>query len=305
MKKLFLLLLTGLITHVGSAQVVTPLLDRAFPVEMASAAGWRFGSALGGQTAFASLEGETENVDTYNVDSSVLFSYQPSNIIAEFYWASPGTQYDWDYTSGSLYKNNNADGRFSLTLRGDNNVTLGIGYRIADQDTTSDTIKKSLYEGSFSLRMLDGLYLAAGMQRVTEKFASGDSRKWNRMLAGAAIQIGDPLKRMFRTEASFQTSPETTADNPAIQPHRKTSRVQASAELLFDRFLFSYQYQNTTLGAIELETEDQTVIKHRYGIGIKLGSALLGFYAGQGTQTAGEKELKMTSFQGTLSFGFI
>lgn len=306
MKKLFLLIVSiALSINVTSAQVVTPQLDAALPVEMASAAGWRFGSAIGGQTSFAKVDGETEQVDYFNVDSSVLFAYQPSNIITEVYWATPGKRYLWDHTTDTLLETTNGDGRFSLAIRGDKNVTLGIGYRIEDQDASTDSIDKSLYEGSFSLRMLDNLYLAAGMQRVTEKFDSGSSRKWNRILAGVALQLGDPLKRMFRTEASYQSSPKTTADDPAIIPHPETTRVQAVAEVLFDSFLFSYRYRSTTQGVVGTETDDLSDVSHRYGFGFKLGSATLGVYAGQGTQTAGDKELKTQFFQGTLSFGFI
>ncbi len=305
MKKVYLLLLFTIFSASVSAQIVTPSLDAGFPVEMASAAGWRFGSALGVQTSFAKVTGETDEADYHNVDSSVLFAYQPSNIITEFYWASPGTYYSWDSSADTLSKTDNGDGRFSLALRGERNVTVGIGYRIADQDSTSDTVNISLYEGSFSLRMLDGLYLAAGMQRVTEKFDTGDSRKWNRILGGVALQVGDPLTTMFRTEVSYQSSPESTVDDPTISPHRKTSQIQACVELLWDSFLFSYQYQNTTLGAINTETEDQTIAKHRYGIGFKMGSVTMGFYAGGGTRTAGDKELKSELYQGTLSFSFI
>jgi len=305
MKKIYLLLLVTIFSVNVSAQIVTPSLDAAFPVEMASAAGWRFGSAVGVQTSFAKITGETEESDYHNVDSSVLAAYQPSNIITEFYWATPGIYYLWDSSADTLNKTKNGDGRFSLALRGERNVTVGIGYRIVDQDASSDTVDKSLYEGSFSMRMLDGLYLAAGMQRVTEKFDTGDSRKWNRILGGVAIQIGDPLNTMFRTEASFQTSPESTVDDPTILPHRKTSRIQAAVELLWDAFLFSYQYQNTTLGAINTETDDQTIARHRYGFGFKMGSATIGFYARSGTRTAGDKELKTELYQGTLSFSFI
>ncbi len=305
MKKIYLLLLVTIFSVNVSAQVVTPSLDGAFPVEMASAAGWRFGSTLGGQTSFGKVDGETEKADYHNIDSSFLLAYQPSNIVAEFYWASPGTFYQWETETDTLNETNNGDGRFSLTLRGEKNVTIGIGYRIADQDTTSDTINKSLYEGSFSLRMLDGLYLAAGMQRGTEKFHTGESRKWNRILTGVSLQVGDPLKNLFRTEVSFQTSPESSVDDPAIKPHRETSRIQAAAELLWGAFLFSYQYRNTTLGAVGTEIDDQIVARHRYGIGLKIGSATLGFYAGGGTRTAGDKVLKTQLYQGTLSLNFI
>ncbi len=59
MKKIYLLLLFTILSVNVTAQVVTPSLDGAFPVEMASAAGWRFGSALGGQTSFdIGIEGE-------------------------------------------------------------------------------------------------------------------------------------------------------------------------------------------------------------------------------------------------------
>lgn len=306
-RKIYLLLFTLFgFAGISSAQIVTPQLDPAFPVEMASAAGWRFGSAIGVQTSFAKIQGETEEVDYHNIDSSFLLAYQPSNIITEIYWASPGKRYLWDHTADTLGETKNADGRFSIALRGEKNVTIGIGYRIQDQeDASSDTTNISLYEGSFSVRMLDNIYLAAGMQRVTEKFSSGDSRKWNRILGGIALQFGDPLKRMLRLEGSYQASPESSVDDPAILPHRKTGQVQGVAELLFDSFLFSYRYQNITRGAVNTETEDQTDIRHRYGFGFKFGSAILGFYAGQGTQTAEDKEVKTDFYQGTLSFGFI
>lgn len=305
MKKILLLFLFVVISFGVSAQVVTPLLDPSFPVEMASAAGWRFGSALGGQSSFANIEGENEDVGYHGVKSSVLYAYQPSNIISEIYYAGPGTLYLWDSTTDTLTETDNIDGRFSLALRGEKNVTIGIGYRVADQDSSTDTIKKSLYEGSFSIRLLGGLYVAAGMQRVTEKFQTGDSRKWNRILGGVALLIGDPLKTMFRTEASYQMSPETTIDGSTIPPHRKTGRLQAAGELQIDRFLISYQYQNITLGAINAETDDQTIAKHRYGIGFKLGSITFGVYGERGTHTVGEKELITDLYQGTLSYTFI
>ncbi|NQU64465.1 MAG: hypothetical protein HQ517_09315, partial [SAR324 cluster bacterium] len=187
MKKIYLLLFFVIFSNSVFAQVVTPLLDPAFPVEMASAAGWRIGSALGGRSSFANIEGETQSKDYHSVESSVLLAYQPSNIITEIYYASPGTDYLWDSSSDTLTKTGNVDGRFSLALRGEKNVTIGIGYRITDQDSSTETIKKSLYEGSFSLRMLGGLYMAAGMQRMTEKFQTGDSLKWNRILAGVEM----------------------------------------------------------------------------------------------------------------------
>lgn len=296
-----LTLSTGLV----SAQVVTPELDAAFPVEMASAAGWRFGSAIGAQSSFAKITGETEKVDYHNIDSSFLLAYQPSNIIAEIYYATPGTRYDWDYTTDTFQKTSNVDGRFTLALRGEKNVTIGIGYRVSDQDATSDTIQKSMYEGSFSLRMLDNLYLAGGMQRVTEKFETGDSRKWNRILGGAALLFGDPLEQAFRLEASYRSSPESKINGSDIKPHRKTSQLQGGVELLFDGFLLSYKYQNITRGAVGEETEDQSDIRHRYGLGMKLGGFTIGLYAGRGTQTADDKEVSTDFYQGTLSFGFI
>lgn len=308
MKKvfLFLLLIIPFLAGSLSAQIVTPQLDSAFPVEMASAAGWRFGSAIGVQTSFAKVDGETEEVDYHNHDTSVLLFYQPSNIITEIYWASPGTRHEWDHQTDTFNETDNADTRISLALRGDGNVTIGIGYRLADRkDASSDTTNVSLYEGSFSLRMLDNVYLAAGMQRVTEKFSGGESRKWNKILSGVALQFGDPLKRLIRLEASYQSSPESTVDDSAVAPHRKTNEIQAVAEVLFDSFLFSYRYLNTIEGAVGDESEDLTDTRHRYGFGFKMGSVTLGVYAGQGTRSDGDKEVKTSYYQGTLSFGFI
>lgn len=305
MKKIFLLIVLVLGWYSGFSQVVTPRLDSGFPVELSSAAGWRIGSGIGGNTAVGKEESSAEDLDYHYIDSSVIFFYQPSHVVTEIYWKPAGTQYEWDTSTDALVETSTSDARFTLTIRGENRFSVGIGYRSQEKDYLSFNSTTTSYEGSFSIRVFEGLYMAGGFQRFSEKMSIGDARKWNKILGGVALQIGDPLGSMFRLEGSYGTSPETESDNQIASTKPQEDEIRASVEFLFDPFLISYSYQNFNYSALNGASDKKSTVNHGYGLGMKFGSFTLGLYLYLGTETFGDAEMKTTKVQSTFSYNFI
>jgi len=305
MKKITFLFVLVLGWYSGFSQVVTPRLDSGFPVEMSSAVGWRFGSAFGGNTAVGKEASSAEDLDYHYIDSSVIFIYQPSHVVTEIYWKPVGNQYEWDTSTDALVETPTSDARFALTIRGDNRFSVGIGYRSQEAELSSYSSTVTSFEGSFSIRMFEGLYLGGGYQRFSENMSIDDSRKWNKMLGGIAFQFGNPLGNIFRVEGSFGTSPEVESDNQIASTKPKEDQIRAAVEVLYDPFLISYSYENNTYAALDGVSDGKIMVKHGYGLGMKLGSFTLGLYLYLGTETFGNAEMNTTKVQTTFSYNFI
>ena len=287
-------------------QVVTPSLDPAIPAELSSAVAWRFGSAFGAKGVYKKEKSETAENEYYYNRAGVLFAYQPGYVIGEVYAESTARQAHWDSSTDTFTDSTGSSGKLSLAIRGENRVSVGIGYGSSDQETDTEILSSLFYEGSFSLRLLGGFYLAGGIQRVTERLSSGDSRKWNNILAGAALQFGDPLSNMLRLEGSFNTSPKVEFnDQPNYPAHRETIVLSAGVEAVYSGFLLSYRYKSTTKNAPTGDDDDQAIAEHRLGVGFKMEGLTFGLYRDAGLETVGDKELNTEEITVTVSYNFI
>ncbi|MCP4757561.1 MAG: hypothetical protein GY866_42425 [Proteobacteria bacterium] len=305
MSRLLFAVLSIFLASTSWAQVVIPSLDKSLPVEMASAVSWRIGSTIGIGTTFAQDETEAEKVDYYNNENAVLMAYQPGSVVGELYYTPVQRMNDWDTSSDALTTYTGLGGRFQLAIRGENRVSVGIGYGLDQADISSDTVKKNnYYEGSFSLRMLGGLYVGAGLQRTKLTYGSIGTLKRNRVVAGVALLLGNPMGNMFRTEASYKLSPEAQTDDEALTLS-KTSEMQLSVEVLFADFLFSFLYQKTVMSDYNGSSNAYNIENNRYGLGYKLGSFTLGLYRHAGSEMIGDYRLVKRKYQCTMSFNFI
>ncbi len=302
-----ILLIAAAISFVSTcfAQVATPSLDSALPVEMSSAVSWRFGSAYGIEALYGKAESDTDKIDRHYIHAGALFAYQPGRVVGEIHVIPADEQYQWDPSTDVLSKNISSFGRLSLTIRGNQNVSVGLGYSQGQNDVSSDTLKRISYEGSFSLRFLDVCYIAGGLQRVTETHDSANTRKWNTMLSGIALRFGDPTSSMFRLEASLGVSPKSEFDDPLLEIRRATTELQGSAEWLYGSLLFSYRYLNRTLEALDDEDQNWTIVSHRYGLGFHLGGIMFGYYRHAGLEKANENDMSTEKYQFTVSYSFI
>ena len=300
-------LLLCLFTTAGVAQVVTPSLDSALPAELASAVAWRFGSAFGANSLYRKEKSQSNENEYYYNRSGVLFAYQPGYVIGELYGESITRQTVWDSSTDSFVDSTGSFGKLSLAIRGENRVSVGIGYGSSEFRVIDfDALRNTYYEGSFSIRLFGGFYLAGSLQRVTENISTGDSRKWNNIVAGAALQFGDPFANMFRVEGSLKTSPEADfSDDTQFSTHRKSTTMNAGAEVLFSNFLFIYRYMNEIHMAPTAQDDDHTISVNRYGGGYKAGGFTLGLYRIAGLETVGDNKIDTEEIMVTISYNFI
>ena len=184
---------------------------------------------------------------------------------------------------------------------------LGIGLDFSQSDYTAGTYHLNSYEGSFSVRLFDGLfYIGAGLRRLSETHPSGAERKWNDVLGGVAIQSGEPIGTMFKLEASIEKSPQVEFDDSSLDARPETDKVQLNAELLFEGFLFSYQYGQTTYKAVNSGGEDMRKLENRYGVGMKSDNFSIGFY-----RYAGENQIEESTetlyevYRCTIGYNFM
>ncbi len=275
MNRFVLIAIVLLISFPLSAQVVIPSLDPALPNEMASAIAWRFGSTVGVDLNY--IKHETQSGDSENVlyQSGGLIAYQPANFIGELFYAPIFKTLDVssdEFVDGSYAS-------LKLAIRGNRMVSVGLGYESSQTDFNAGKESVVAYEGSFSLRLLDGLFfVGGGMQRVTETNTDSDSRKWNKVMAGVAMQLGTPGKTMFKTEVFTRLLPKAEFDGDSGGTREKTNEVQAIMELQAGAFMFSYGYMQKIMEEYQGSDENYTTTEARYGLGLKTESFSVGLY---------------------------
>ena len=289
---------------------MVPSLDQAREVELASASAWRIGSTIGIQVDGYYQKGDgTNDAKAENIGNSVLFAYQPGNFITELFYYSDTKRIDVNTTNSTVTSEDENDTGISLkfAIRGNRSVSLGLGYNRSETDDVSNDKKNTTtsFEGSFSLRLFDGLmYAGGGMRRVTAEQGSDDSLKYNEVIAGIAVQIGDPLETMFQTEASVRQIPETESDKGLITKQPKSTVSHLSLELQTGSFFFAYR-----IGQLVIENDaandDYKSTDSKIGVGLKLGGLSLGLYRDNHQIDSGDDSVDYDTYALTVGYNFI
>lgn len=315
MKKTLLLLLAAIFPIGAFAQMVTPSIDPVIPTELAAANAWRIGSTFGGTGHFYYQEKDASNdaVSAKPVAASGMFAYQPGNFVAEFHYLSETQKTDdIDGSSTTWQSSNKTEYSINLAIRGNRQVSVGVGY-IGQQDEIDINSEKGVYslsafEGSFSMRMFDGLFFwGAGMQRITEAVdISDDTLKYNKVLGGAAFHLGDPTETLFRVEGGFELIPETDSESGALDNKPKTTITQATVELMALNFLLSYNIQQS-VAAEEFFDKDVINTDVRYGLGYKYGGLTFSFYrnASKTEFKYDDSMIEYDNYQITIGYSFL
>lgn len=299
-------------------QVIVPSLDQGLPVELASAVAWRVGSIAGVDTELYYQQEDDASNDAggEHVRSSALLVYQPGNLVGELVYTPKVKQPSSVEENGSSvsWEDNNGSGlALRVAIRGNRRVSVGLGYERYQYDyqyngetgEESESAVTSLYEGSFSLRLLEGLiYTGGGLQRVTLDLGSEDTIKYNRTLGGVAFQLGDPLGMMFQTEAALKLTPETTSENGVIVSIPKTTESQLTAEFITGTFFLAYKYRQTVYENVS-EDENKTQVNNRYGAGIRLGGFIFGLYRNAWKSEFMDETLVYDTYQLTASYNLL
>ncbi|MBU3914690.1 hypothetical protein KKA14_04075 [bacterium] len=298
------ILTIGLIISTSSilAQVITPSIDPVLPSEMSSAVAWRIGSTVGASVFVAIEEDPVSGETNYDISKgSVIIALQPGSVVGEVFYSPFKVSTIDSSTDVDAYETS-----IKLAIRGNRTVSVGVGYAATEIQYPSGTRSDVSFEGAFSLRMLDGAFFAgAGMQRHTSTISSGETAKWNDVLAGVAFQFGDPIKTMFRTELSLRLSPEAEYGNLDNDYEPETDEYQGVAEFTTGTYLLSYLYKRTIYRAGGDDIDDMTQETNRLGLGVKLGGFNIGLYGNTTTITWGLYSGSVEFYQLTLGYNFI
>ncbi len=292
------------------SQVVVPSLDPVIKCELASSIAWRVGSTVGINVDYLSQDADASNdSQSKTTKQSVLISYQPGNIVGELFYAPYSETKTYSFGAESInvdWENDNGvEYALRLAIRGDRTVSVGIGYEGRSREMNDYQYGYSHYEGSFSLRLFEGLlFLGAGMQRVTENLGSDDTRKLNRVITGAAVQIGDPTDTFFKTEVALKMSPKTESDNNILGESPNTTESEFAVELMTGSFFVSYRIKQIAYEEY-INSEDFTETSNRYGLGIKFGSFTLSLYRNAWTALLNEELEYFDIYQATVGFNFL
>lgn len=295
-------------------QTVTPSLDPAVPTELAAANAWRIGSTIGGDSHFYYQKQDSSNDRKLTTTQfSGLFAYQPGNFVAELYYSSflqtPTIESQGSDVGTALESKNRSALSLKVAIRGNRQVSVGVGYTADETDyATSSRKKETSFEGSFSGRLFDGLmFVGAGMQRVTVSTdLSSDSMKYNKIIGGTSFHLGNPTGTMFRLEGAIELVPETTPESGALTIQPKTTTTSVAAELQFGNWLAMYQSSQVAYEATQ-DNNKGTITGSRYGVGYKFGSMTFGLYTS--TSSVNDPGLPSTwdyrLYQLTASYNFI
>ncbi|PCI30755.1 MAG: hypothetical protein COB67_00980 [SAR324 cluster bacterium] len=286
---------------VVQAQVATPSIDPALPTELPSAGSWRFGSVIAADTLFGERESDVEKVKLHPLGVSALVAWQPSQVTVELYMAPETLQDDVDSSTDTFSESKQLKSYLSLSIRGENRVSVGVTVRQLENKSTTKTTEKS-FGGSVSVRVFGGLFIAAGLERVSSVRSGLDTLRWGKNLAGISLQLGDPFSKMLRLEASLRTSPEVKESTTSAIRHQKTADMQIAAEALFSGILLSYLnrslVEGTGIGEVTVESQ-------RIGAGYRGDNLTFMFYQYSGTETIGEKSYNEKKYQATFSLSFM
>ncbi len=310
LRRLLILIFIGFASPL-LGQVVIPSLDPVQPTELSSALAWRIGSTVGVESeAFNRDEDASHDTGVENVKSAVLIAYQPGNVVGEIYY-SPYRKtltYDSDYSSIEWTDDDASLLELRLAIRGNRQVSVGIGYGKFEYSPSfyNEKYEESYYEGSFSVRLLDGLFFAgAGMQRFTVNLGSSDTIKYNTLISGVALQMGDPTDVIFKTEAAYKQIPRTESENDVLSTVRKSTVSQFNMELMTGALFASFEYTNKLTEEARGSDDNQNDITSRYGVGLKLGAMTIGLYRNAHKIDYQDDDIEYDTYQATLGISFL
>ncbi len=313
MYKRYLFLILIIVALPAYGQVVIPSLDPAQPTELSSALAWRIGSTYGIESeSFNRDEDASHDAGAENIRSSILLAYQPGNVVGELYYVPYLKTREITYGSGYTsieWKDDDASYlALRLAIRGNRQVSVGIGYSKSEATLSyfDEKYEASYYEGSFSVRMLDGLFFAAGgLQRVTVNLGSSDSMKYNTVVSGVALQFGEPNDMILKKEASYKITPKTESENGTMGTLPKTTVSQFNMDFMSGILFASYQFSNALTEEAFGSDDNKSEMFSRYGLGLKLGSMTIGLYRKAWQIEYGDNYIDFDTYQATLGLSFL
>lgn len=287
------------------AQVATPSVDPAEPTRLAAASSWRFGGSAAMGSYYGHQETAATKTDATSFANSGLLVFQTGDMIFEAYGMGGDTTQEWDASSDLLYEAERGQSRVNLSVRGEGRVAVGLSSIQRSQDSRGVRRDQSGFGGSFGLRIGEGVFFAAGMNRMGEKVSGYDDKQWNEYLAGFALVYGSPESDFFRLEISGLSEPEVSDGDQLAQVHHKRTENIGELEVLVDNWLLSARSTTTKRFAALDGEEDQQSTQVRYGLGRRSLDFSWVLYRILADEREGDAWYKERYFKFTIGFGFL
>ncbi|MCP4298288.1 MAG: hypothetical protein GY786_22100 [Proteobacteria bacterium] len=281
-------------------QIVTSSIDPGLPSETPSAISWRFGSAVAIESTYGERYYVYDAVGTHNIHNSGLFTWQPSQVSIELYSRVNEIIDSVDSSTDTFFETRGSQSYFSIAVRGENRVSVGIIARQNEQ-TSPLTFSESSFGGSFSARVFDGLFMAVGLERVSSSGTGFETVRWEETKSGIAYLVGDPFSTMLRIELGVSSSPEVKDD--VLKIRNQTKMVsKGEIELLLANYLFSFRGKIKDLGS---GTNAETTRSARFGIGYRGTSFSLVYYFDYGEEEINSKIFSESKYLFNISYSFM
>ena len=261
--------------------------------------------SCGSQSSSPSKTDKDQKVIEHQFDNYGILVFQPTHVTTELYATFDDNQAQWDSTSDLFYPYKHQEQRLNLAVRGEGRVSVGLGAVRRSWDNRGLLRQHKGFGGSFGVRIGDGMYLAAGMNRITEEVAEHEDKQWNEFLAGIGFAYGDPDSSMFRFEASMARVPEVIKGTVLADINQAQTEQVTDLEILLYRILFSAKNKVTKTLATLPDQADQELTQVRYGFGYRrLGFSWI-FYQTRGVEGQGDNKHEQLYYKTTVGFGFL
>lgn len=287
------------------AQVATPSIDPGQPVQMAAASSWRMGSSIGLGTSYGRQTTSAGRYGDRAFGSQGLLVFQPTHVTTEIFGVSNDDQAQWDATSDLLYPYQHQEQRIGLSVRGDGRVSVGLGG--LSRGWTSRGIERSQkgLSGSFGVRVGEGMFLATGVNRVTETVDGLEDKQWNETLAGWGFVYGSPESNMFRLEVSQFTTPEVIGGTTLAEINHRQVQQVGDLEILLSQYLFTAKGTLTKTTAVLAGEADRELFEKRFGLGYRSWGFSSMLYQVRAVQLEADKRHEVLYYKLTLGVGFM
>ncbi|MDX2471148.1 MAG: hypothetical protein QNL04_11290 [SAR324 cluster bacterium] len=289
------------------AQVATPSLDPTMPSLTASGSAWRFGSTIGGSTVVGKEKTPTRSTadKTAAKGSSGIFAWQPTQVTIEMSGDVGLKDPYWDASSDEVTTLLTNEQKLFLAVRGDNRVSVGVGFREKSTDVSGIVRSESAYGGSMGFRIGEGIYVGGGLEKVVEKVPTYKDKRWSEVFSGIGIRYGWPDASMFRMEYSLASKGDGSNGDTFLELMPESKMAIGSIEAQFWGMMFGYQYTKESIDPILTDLTTRVKERARYGGGLRLLNFTMMLYKSDGKEYLNGQEHLSKDWEFTVGFHFI
>lgn len=289
------------------AQVATPSLDPTMPSLTASGSAWRFGSTFGGSSVVGKEKTPTASTPdkTAAKGSSGIFAWQPTQVTVELSGDVGIKDPYWDASTDAVTTLHVNEQKLFVAVRGENRVSVGVGFREKATDVEGVIRSESAYGGSMGFRIGEGIYVGGGLEKVIEKVPDYKDKRWSEVFSGIGVRYGWPDASMFRMEYSMISKGDGSKGDTFLELMPESKTAIGSVEVQFWGMMFGYQYSKESIKPTLNDLTTRVKERARYGGGLRLLNFTMMLYKSDGKEYLNDLEHLSKDWEFTVGLHFI